>query len=87
MASSSRGLRVVQIPAGGPAASGGLRAGDTIVAIDGRPVAALPAAKLRALLSGEVGSTVLLRVERAGTLHELALQRAPYRGAQARSGT
>jgi membrane-associated protease RseP (regulator of RpoE activity) len=87
MASSSRGLRVVQIPVGGPAANGGLQAGDTIIAIDGQPVADLPAAKLRALLSGEVGTTVLLRVERAGTLHELPLQRAPYRGAVPRSGT
>lgn len=87
MASSSRGVRVVEIPPGGPAARGGLRVGDLVLAIDGHPVADLPGAKLHALLSGEVGSTVQIRVERAGTLLELALQRAPYRSAEARNGT
>jgi C-terminal processing protease CtpA/Prc len=87
MAASPRGVRVVQIPVGGPAMKSGLAPGDVILAVDGHPVADLPPAKLRALLSGEVGSSVLLRVDRGGTQRELSVQRAPYRRAEARSGT
>jgi S1-C subfamily serine protease len=87
MAVSPRGVRVVEIPPGSPAIRGGLLAGDVILAVDGKPVANLAPAKLHALLSGEVGSTVLLRVDRAGSVQELSVQRAPYQQAKARSGT
>jgi membrane-associated protease RseP (regulator of RpoE activity) len=76
---SPRGVRVVEIPAGSPALAGGLQPNDMILAVDGHSVADLPDAKLHALLAGEVGSIVQLRVDRAGTIHELRVQRAPYR--------
>ena len=76
---SPRGVRVVEIPAGSPALAGGLQPNDMILAVDGQPVAELSDTKLHALLSGEVGTTVRLRIDRAGTIHELSVQRAPYR--------
>jgi S1-C subfamily serine protease len=87
LAASPRGVRVVEIPVGSPAMQSGLVPGDFILAIDGHPVADLPPAKLRALLSGEVGSSVLLRIDRGGVMREVSVQRAPYRRAERRSGT
>jgi carboxyl-terminal processing protease len=69
---------VVRVPDDSPAAKAGLRAGDSILAIDGRPVAGLSGKQLHALLTGEVGTSVLLRVARADGVNELSIARAPY---------
>ena len=64
------GLLVVQVKAGSPAERGGLLLGDTIVALDGRPVRHHEA--LLALLGGDrVGVSVPVRIVRAGQLQEL----------------
>jgi carboxyl-terminal processing protease len=51
---------------GGPAAKAGLKAGDEIVAVDGRPVAEIKAAELSRRLRGESGATVTLRIRAGG---------------------
>lgn len=78
MAASKRGVRVVEVPSGSPAAEAGLREGDMLLEVDGRSIAGLKPHKLHELLTGEVGSSVLLRVDRDGEQRELRVTRAPY---------
>lgn len=52
------------VPGAGGAAAG-VRAGDKLLAIDGRAVAAMPLDSVMALLVGEAGSSVELRLRRA----------------------
>ncbi|MBL7260073.1 S1C family serine protease [Paractinoplanes lichenicola] len=59
------GLFVQAVRSGGPAARAGLRAGDIIVELDGKPVRS-PEDLVRAELSAEVGQTVQIAYERAG---------------------
>ena len=70
---------MVEIPPDSPAQAAGLQPNDMILAIDGKPIADLTDKQVHALLAGEVGSRVALRVDRAGTIHELSVVRAPYR--------
>jgi carboxyl-terminal processing protease len=79
LAWSERAVRVTEVPAGGPAERAGLRAGDVIFAIDRKPIAGLSSEQVRALLSGEVGSSVELEIERDGEHQTLRVERAPYR--------
>ena len=66
------GLEVVQLLDGSPAAAAGVRAGDVIVSIDGRPIAGV--GDLQRTLVGElVGRAVDVTLERDGTLAEIAL--------------
>jgi S1-C subfamily serine protease len=69
-----RGLEVVQLLDGSPAAAAGVRAGDLIVELDGRPIEGV--GDLQRLMVGEVvGRSVSVDVERAGSI--LALQVTP----------
>jgi S1-C subfamily serine protease len=69
-----RGLEVVQLLDGSPAAAGGVRAGDLIVELDGRPIEGV--GDLQRLMVGEVvGRSVSVDVERDGSI--LALQVTP----------
>lgn len=78
LAWSHAGVRVVEVPAGGPAARAGLLPGDRIVTIDGKPVADRDAKAVQALLSGEVGSKVTVEVLRDGRPLTLSIEREPY---------
>jgi C-terminal processing protease CtpA/Prc len=78
LAWSERAVRVTEVPASGPAARAGLRAGDVIVAIDGKPLQGLTSREVQRLLTGEVGSSVELEIEREGRRERLRLERAPY---------
>jgi membrane-associated protease RseP (regulator of RpoE activity) len=78
LAWSHAGVRVVEVPADGPALRAGLRPGDRIVAIDGNPVADRDAQEVRSLLSGEVGSRVTIEVLRDGRPLTLSIEREPY---------
>ena len=51
---------------GGPAAKAGLKAGDEVVAVDGRPVASINAAELSRRLRGKPGTPVTLAVRAGG---------------------
>ena len=66
------GLLVVSVEPDSPAQQGGLFLGDTIVAIHGQPVRGLD--DLLALLAdNESGSSVPVRIARAGHLQELGV--------------
>lgn len=71
-------IEISRVQAGGPAAKAGLRAGDRLVAVDGRGVGALSVSEVVALLrgAGVSGSTVALRVERGGSAWTETLRRA-----------
>jgi S1-C subfamily serine protease len=66
------GLEVVQLLEGSPAAAAGVRAGDLIVSLDGRPIAGVGDLQ-RALVGDRVGRPVEVTLERDGTLAEVAL--------------
>lgn len=79
MWSPQDGVRVVDAPTEGAAASAGLQVGDRLVAIDGRPVDGLSATQVHELLSGEVGTWVNVTVDRDGKWMPLRIERTPYR--------
>lgn len=58
-----------------PAAKAGVRAGDVIVAIDGKKVYAMPQEEAVALLRGKAGSRVELTVQRGSQLHDISVER------------
>ncbi|RUL84213.1 S41 family peptidase [Tautonia sociabilis] len=60
--SCDRGLTLVSVIPGGPAAESGLRPGEVIVSVDGRPLAGLGLDAAAATLQGEEGSSVTLTV-------------------------
>jgi carboxyl-terminal processing protease len=67
-------LLVVSARAGAPAFRAGLRAGDTIVAINGASTADFKVEDARKLLRGEPGSNVTVAVQRPGTEKPLEFQ-------------
>jgi S1-C subfamily serine protease len=67
-----RGLEIVQLLDGGPAAAAGLRAGDVIVELDGLPVEGVGDLQ-RLMIDEAIGRRVDLRVERGGRLLEVGL--------------
>ena len=77
------GVGVVQVTPGGPAERAGVRAGDTIVGLDGGAVASVD--DLQRLLSRlAVGARVRVRVLRGGAPVELVAQLASPPEAEAR---
>src|SRR3954468_9967634 len=70
---SSSDLLVASVQDGSPAASAGLRAGDRLVAVAGRPVAGLAVSEVAARLRGPDGSHVELVVSRDGASSPLAV--------------
>lgn len=79
------GVRVLRVIEGGPAAAAGLKAGNVITAVDGKPVKGLSLADVVAALRGPAGSTVTVVLGRADqasrvTLVRQALQRANVDG-------
>jgi carboxyl-terminal processing protease len=71
-----RGLRVISVYDGSPAANGGLRPGDTITAVNGRPIKGLSSAESTTRIKGPAGTSVTVTIERAGATRQLRLQRA-----------
>jgi len=75
----TRALEVVQLLDGSPAAAGGLRPGDLIVELDGRPIEGV--ADLQRLLDDRlVGRSIRVRVARGGSPLELDLVPAELDG-------
>ncbi|MEO6564415.1 MAG: PDZ domain-containing protein [Casimicrobiaceae bacterium] len=62
----AKGFVVVDVVAGSPAAAAGLRAGETITAINGRGAGTMSLADARATLRGAAGTTVRLRAGPTG---------------------
>ncbi len=69
------GARVKMVLPGTPAEEVGLRPGDVMLSVDGVDLAGLDMEGMRVALSGEVGSTALLRVRRGEGEIELSLVR------------
>lgn len=78
MAWSEDGMRVVDVPAGGPAAAAGLRSGDRIVSIDGKLVSMLTLEQAVKRLRGPIGSKVKLEVLRDEKVITLHVRRVAY---------
>lgn len=68
---TDNGLRVDAVTPGGPAERAGIKAGDTITRIDGKPVAAHRGAGESALWHAQAGKPIALTVDRHGKVHEL----------------
>lgn len=68
-------LRVVSVEEAGPAFAGGLRAGDTITTINGRPVSALSETEVRTALDRAVSQDVTLVAQRNGSNSEVVVRR------------
>jgi S1-C subfamily serine protease len=66
------GLEVVQLLDGSPAAAAGVRAGDVIVALDGRPISGVGDLQ-RSLVGDLVGRSVDVTLERDGALAEIEI--------------
>lgn len=69
---------VREVPADLSGAKGGLRAGDVILTIDGQDVRGLDDKSLTSLLRGEIGTEVLLTVDRRGEIERLRIVRGPF---------
>ncbi|MBU6477106.1 MAG: PDZ domain-containing protein [Xanthomonadaceae bacterium] len=69
--STDKGLRVDAVTPGGPAERAGIKAGDTITRIDGKPVGKHGGASGSALWHAQAGKPIVLAVDRGGKLHEL----------------
>jgi Do/DeqQ family serine protease len=81
----SLGARVGDVVAGSPAAQAGLRAGDVVTALNGRPVRG--AAELRARLGViPAGETVELRVQRGGATQAIKARIGELERGQAAGG-
>jgi len=59
------------------AAKAGLYVDDELVAVDGKPVAAMSSDQLHNALSGNVGTRVKLQVLRNGVTREFIVERGP----------
>ena len=68
--SSDNGLRVDAVTPGGPAERSGIKTGDTITRIDGKP-AGTHGTSGNALWHAQAGKPIALTVDRGGKLHEL----------------
>ncbi len=75
---SKRGLEITRVFNGSPASRAGLKAGETIVAVNGRSIAGMAPDRARALIVGPPGTDVTLSIEaQAGhSAHTMKLTRA-----------
>ncbi len=73
---TARGLRVVTVFSGSPAARDGVRVGDVIVAGNGRSFAGRPSSYSTGVIRGKVGTRVTLTIERGARRLSLTLARA-----------
>ncbi len=71
---------VLEVYPRGPASRAGLRAGDRVLAIDGRPVVEETISQIVAQLRGEAGTQVTIRLQRESELDvvELAIERSRF---------
>ncbi|MDH2393063.1 S41 family peptidase [Streptomyces sp. HNM0663] len=70
------GIEIAKVRPGGPADKAGIRAGDQLLAVDGRPVAERPVTEVTALLRGGDRTSVALGLERDGRSWTETIRRA-----------
>lgn len=70
-------LFVRGIPPGQGADRAGVEIDDEILAIDGRPVQEMSEEDVRRAVRGDVGSTLVITVERGGQRRDVKVQRSP----------
>ncbi|MBJ6764866.1 carboxypeptidase regulatory-like domain-containing protein [Myxococcaceae bacterium JPH2] len=71
-----RGLPVLEVQHESPAERAGVLSGDRLEAVDGTPVQSLSDGEMIALIRGDVGTPVMLRVRRGDqTLHDIVIVR------------
>src|SRR3954469_6585874 len=63
VSADKKGLRINQVYADSPAKEGGLRPGDLIVKVDGRPLAGKTSDEATALIKGRAGTSVTLTLD------------------------
>ncbi len=68
---------ITKVEQGGVAASAGLKEGDTIVSVDGKPVKPTPGEAAAEQMFGERGQVVALKVEHGTAMRDVSLIRAP----------
>ncbi|WP_435640927.1 S41 family peptidase [Micavibrio aeruginosavorus] len=75
------GLLIFDMADGGPASKAGLRIGDIITAVDGKPVAGLKTKQARAMIVGDKGTPVSMTVRRMGTdtVQTITIMRDSYK--------
>jgi len=73
---ASKGLVVASLHPGGPASVAGIRVGDTIVSVDGRPVVHLGIAQALVRFNGPIGSHMRIDLLRAGDDMSFTVRRA-----------
>ncbi|MEV8533536.1 S41 family peptidase [Streptomyces sp. NPDC051211] len=72
-------ISVDRVQPGGPADRAGIRAGDRLLAVDGKPVTGLTTAEVVTLLRGTAGTAVVLDLRRDGRDRTETLHRAQLR--------
>lgn len=72
---------VREVPPGLGAAQAGLEEGDEVIAIEGKPTAAMSADELRAALRGKVGTAVNVTIVRRGETRAVKVERSPFQEA------
>jgi carboxyl-terminal processing protease len=73
-----RGIDIINVIAGGPAAEAGILAGDVLVGVDGTDTTAMALDAVSALIRGEENTKVKLTVERAGERKEFTITREKF---------
>jgi carboxyl-terminal processing protease len=71
-----KGLRVLTVYEGSPADRGGLKPGDVITHVDGRPIAGQSSEESTTRIKGPAGTSVRLTVRTKGQERDLTLERA-----------
>jgi hypothetical protein len=81
LAGKDDAIEIGQVMVGAGASQAGLRAGDLITAVDGRPVSELGLSGAVNQIRGAEGTVVVLKVKRAGTgqIEDVAVTRRPVR--------
>ena len=75
---AGRPLKVLAVASHGPAALAGLRAGDEIVSINGKPATPLDTKEALRALGGAEGTELKLVLSRSGEQQELSMVRGPW---------
>jgi hypothetical protein len=73
MERGDRGFELIEVVPGSPADAAGLKAGDVVVAVDGKPAAGMPLSQLRLHLRSAPGTKVRLKLE-SGETRQITLR-------------